>query len=153
MDLDVSGKSLLIVDDMIPTRELLKSLLLKAKYKKVYTATDGADALRILNLHYIDIVISDWVMPNMSGLHLLKHIRNNEDLRDILFLMVTNISEKESVMQAVQFHIDGYIVKPFSPQILLKQVRETFKHQTRFNTGSAITPFTKHSISSHPSLK
>lgn len=153
MGLDVSGKSLLIVDDMIPTRELLKSLLLKARYKEVYTAIDGIDALRILNLHYVDIVISDWVMPNMSGLHLLKHIRNNEELHDILFLMVTNLSEKENVMQAVQFHVDGYIVKPFSPQILLKQIRETFNHQTRFNSGSAITPFTKHSANTQPSLE
>ncbi len=153
MGLDVSGKSLLIVDDMIPTRELLKSLLLKARYKKVYTAVDGVDALRVLNLHYIDIVISDWVMPNMSGLHLLKHIRNNDELRDILFLMVTNLSEKENVMQAVQFHVDGYIVKPFSPQILLEQIRETFSHQKRFNTGSAITPFTKHSIENLTTLE
>lgn len=149
---DVSGKSLLIVDDMTPTRELLKSLLLRAGYREVFTAVDGADALRILNLHYIDLVISDWVMPKMGGLQLLKRIRNSNDFRDILFLMVTNLSEKENVMQAVQFHVDGYIVKPFSPQILLKQVSETFSHQTRFNSNSKVTPFTKHSIKKHLSF-
>ncbi len=134
-NIDFSKKSILIVDDMIPTRELLRSLFQRAGFGYVSAAGDGIEAMDILNTIYFDIVLSDWIMPNMGGLRLLEHLRESEDFKDILFLMVTNNSDKEDVMQAVEHHVDGYVVKPFSPRILLHQVAEALTKQTRFRNN------------------
>ncbi len=131
-DIDFSKKSILVVDDMIPTRELLRSLFQRAGFGYVSAAKDGMEALDILNTIYFDIVLSDWIMPNMGGLRLLEILRESEDFKDILFLMVTNNADKEDVIQAVEHHVDGYIVKPFSPRTLLQQVAEALSKQTRF---------------------
>lgn len=135
VDYDFSKKSILIVDDMIPTRELLRSLFKRAGFGQVSAAKDGVEALSVLNAIYFDIVLSDWIMPNMGGLKLLELLRESSDFHDILFLMVTNNAEKEDVMKAVEHHVDGYIVKPFTPRALLHQVAEALSKQTRFRNS------------------
>lgn len=131
-DVDFSSKSILIVDDMIPTRELLRSLFQRAGFGYVSVVKDGIEAIDIINTIYFDIVLSDWIMPRMGGLELLELLRESSDYNDILFLMVTNNADKEDVMQAVEHHVDGYIIKPFTPRTLLQQVAEALTKQTRF---------------------
>ncbi len=135
--INLSGKTILVVEDMIPMRELLKSILRNKGCNNVFGAEDGIDALRYLDKHYIDLVISDWIMPKMDGFELLQNIRGRDELKDILFLMVTNDSEKESVVKAIKHNVNGYIVKPFTPAVVFEQLVDTFKAQVRFRPDDA----------------
>lgn len=132
----LSEKTILVVEDMLPVRELLKCILHKAGCGKIYDAEDGTEAIRCLNNHYIDMVISDWMMPKMDGFELLKNIRSDEGLNDILFLMVTGDSDKDSVIRAMQHDVSGYIVKPFTPRVMLDKIIDTLKKQSRFKKSA-----------------
>ncbi len=136
-DLDFSKKSILIIDDMIPTRELLRTLFQRAGFGHVSAVKDGIEAIDIMKSMYFDIILSDWIMPRMGGLELLELLRESSDFNDILFLMVTNNADKEDVMKAVEHHVDGYVIKPFSPRTLLKQVAEALTKQTRFRDSAS----------------
>ncbi len=147
--IDLSDKTILIVEDMAPMRELLKSILRNKGCNQIFAAEDGLEALKYLNSHYIDLVISDWIMPKMDGLELLKSIRGNDELKGILFLMVTNDSEKQSVVRAIKNKVNGYIVKPFTPGVVFDQLIETFKTQVKFRPEDKESNLTIYDIDIH----
>ncbi len=124
--------TILLAEDSPSVMELTKEFLSDLGFEKIYTARDGIEALDRIRLMYqrggkFDLVISDWEMPKMDGLMLLKKIRQNESLKKIPFIILTANDKKEHVLKAVQAGINNYIVKPVDPETLQLKIIETLK--------------------------
>ncbi|MCB0361476.1 MAG: response regulator [Bdellovibrionales bacterium] len=114
-----SNTKILIVDDLKTIRSLLREFLKKLGYSNIIEADDGKSALIMLKAAETSkspygLIISDWNMPNKTGLSLLEDCRKDQNLRKIPFLMVTIESEKDYVLQAVKMGVSDFIVKPFT---------------------------------------
>jgi two-component system, chemotaxis family, chemotaxis protein CheY len=109
---------ILVVDDFATMRKVIRNLLKQVGYENIVEAEDGAIALKILKSQKIDLVVSDWNMPNMTGLELLKAVRSDEDLKSTPFLMVTAEALQDNVIAAVKAGVSNYIVKPFTAETL-----------------------------------
>jgi len=114
----------LVVDDFPTMRRIVRSLLRQLGFENVDEAENGEDALKKLRSAEYGLVISDWNMPVMEGLELLKHIRNDPQLKDIPFLMVTAEAEKEKIIEAIKSGVDNYIVKPFTGDVLKEKLEK-----------------------------
>lgn len=119
---------ILAVDDFSTMRRIVKNLLRQLGYHNVSEAEDGAMALGILQKEPFDFVISDWNMPNMTGLELLKAIRADNNLKGIPVLLITAEALKENVVEAVKAGANGYIVKPFTPDTLQEKIDTIFNN-------------------------
>lgn len=115
---------ILIVDDFATMRKVIRNLLKQVGYENIVEAEDGAIALRTLKAQKVDFVISDWNMPNMSGLELLKAVRAAEELNATPFLMVTAEALQENVIAAVKAGVSNYIVKPFTAEVLNSKIEK-----------------------------
>ncbi|MBI5599143.1 MAG: chemotaxis response regulator CheY [Deltaproteobacteria bacterium] len=113
---------ILIVDDFSTMRRIIRNLLKEAGYSNVDEADDGATALPKLKSEKFDFIISDWNMPLMSGLDLLKAVRADAGLKGIPFLMVTAEAVQENIIQAAQAGVSSYIVKPFTAATLKEKI-------------------------------
>ena len=107
--------SILVVDDFATMRRIVKNILKQLGYENILEADDGASALEVLKREKIQFIISDWNMPQMSGIELLKTVRATEAWKNLPFLMVTAEGQKENVIEAVKNRVDNYIIKPFTP--------------------------------------
>lgn len=116
---------ILIVDDFATMRRIIKNILRQAGYENIVEADDGTTALPKLKTDKIDLVIADWNMPNMTGLDLLKAIRDDDALKDIPFLMVTAEAQKDNIIEAVQAGVSNYVIKPFTPETLKGKIEQT----------------------------
>ena len=96
-------------------------------------AEDGVIALKTLKSQKIDLVVSDWNMPNMTGLELLKAVRADEDLKATPFLMVTAEAKKENIIEAAQAGASGYVVKPFTAATLDEKLKKIFAANPQLN--------------------
>jgi len=114
----------LIVDDFSTMRRILKNLLRQIGFTNIQEADDGTTALQLLKTDPADLVISDWNMPKMSGLDLLKAIRGDNKLKTIPVLMVTAEARKENIVEAVQAGVNNYIVKPFTAETLKEKLEK-----------------------------
>jgi two-component system chemotaxis response regulator CheY len=123
MAMDTNIK-VLIVDDFATMRKVIRNLLKQSGYENIVEAEDGVMALSELKANRIDFVISDWNMPNMTGLELLKAVRADGDLSKTPFLMVTAEALQDNVVQAVKAGVDNYIVKPFTADVLSEKITE-----------------------------
>ena len=121
MDLNIK---ILVVDDFPAIRLLIKGTLKQLGFNNIIEAEDGIMALRILEEKNFGLILADWNMPNMSGLDLLKAVRNDENLKNIPFIMVTAEGQQESVVKAAKAGISNYIMKPFSPDILIEKIEK-----------------------------
>lgn len=121
----------LIIDDALMSRRILANSLRKAGYNDIVEAENGEEALRILKARPVDFVITDWNMPRMNGLSLVKIIREEESLKDLPILMVTGRDTRQDVMNAIKARVNGYIVKPFMPQ----EMRNKIDQILRKNSG------------------
>lgn len=115
---------ILVVDDFATMRKVIRNLLKQSGYENLVEAEDGVNALKILKSQKIDFVVSDWNMPNMSGLELLKAVRADEDLNTLPFLMVTAEALQENVVAAVKAGVSNYIVKPFTSETLDEKIKK-----------------------------
>ena len=109
---------IMVVDDFATMRKVIRNLLKQGGYENIVEAEDGVIALKILKSQKIDFVVSDWNMPNMTGLELLKAVRSDEDLKSTPFLMVTAEALQDNVIAAVKAGVSNYIVKPFTAETL-----------------------------------
>ncbi|MBU8850146.1 MAG: response regulator [Desulfobacterales bacterium] len=123
MDVDKNIK-ILLVDDFATMRKVIKNLLKQSGYNNIVEAEDGVDALKVLKSEKVDFVISDWNMPNMTGIELLKAVRADSDLSGLPFLMVTAEGLKENVVVAVKAGVSNYIVKPFTAEVLNEKIKK-----------------------------
>jgi two-component system, chemotaxis family, chemotaxis protein CheY len=126
MDVNKNLK-ILIVDDFATMRKVIRNLLKQGGFENVAEAEDGAAALKFLKSQPVDFVISDWNMPNMSGLELLKAVRADEELKELPFLMVTAEALKDNVVAAVKAGVSNYIVKPFTAEVLNEKIEKIVK--------------------------
>jgi two-component system chemotaxis response regulator CheY len=118
---------ILTVDDFSTMRRIIRNMLRQLGYTNIVEAEDGAEALSLLQREKVDFVISDWNMPNMSGLDLLKAIRADENLKPLPVLLVTAEALKENVLEAVKAGVNNYVVKPFTAETLKEKIDAIFK--------------------------
>lgn len=110
---------ILVVDDFPTMRRIVKTLLKQNGFHNFVDAEDGEQAYRVLQEHGdFELIISDWNMPNMTGLEFLKTVRADSKFKHLPFLMVTAEAEKENIIEAVKAGVSNYIVKPFTGQAL-----------------------------------
>jgi two-component system, chemotaxis family, chemotaxis protein CheY len=115
---------ILIADDFATMRKVIRNLLKQIGYENIVEAEDGVSALRLLKSQKIDFVVSDWNMPNMTGLDLLKAVRGDSELNTIPFLMVTAEALQDNVVAAVRAGVSNYIVKPFTAETLNAKIEK-----------------------------
>ncbi len=125
MEVDKSMR-ILVVDDSKAMRNLIKTVLRKAGFHNLSEAEDGEEAWSTLANQAFDLLMSDWNMPHMDGISLLRKVRESEELKELPFLMVTAEGFKENVIEAVEAGVNGYIVKPFSPQAIEVKISKIF---------------------------
>lgn len=125
MGIDKNMK-ILVVDDFATMRRIIKNILKQLGFVNIDEADDGEPALAKLQAGGFDLVISDWNMPKMDGLTLLKTVRSDDQLKDLPFLMVTAEAQKENVIEAVKAKVSDYIVKPFTAEVLGEKLDRIF---------------------------
>lgn len=125
----MSNKDLrfLVVDDFATMRRIVRNLLQDLGYKNIEEAEDGHDALTKLRSSRFDFVVSDWNMPNVDGLELLKTIRADAVMAKMPVLMVTAEAKRENIIAAAQAGANGYIVKPFTGATLEEKLTKIFE--------------------------
>ena len=116
----------LVVDDFSTMRKIIKSLLRNLGIDNVVEACDGRGAIQQLQAGGIDFLITDWNMPGMTGLDLLKFVRDNPKLAKLPVLMVTAESKREQIMEAARAGVNGYIVKPFTADEMNEKLSKIF---------------------------
>lgn len=116
------NREILIVDDTAVLRNIMKVQLQRMGFSQIYEAQDGSAAMKILHAQKIDLVISDWNMPVMNGFELLREIRANDFLKDILFILVTAEATEARISMALQLKVDELILKPFTLEILERKI-------------------------------
>ncbi|SMC19442.1 two-component system, chemotaxis family, response regulator CheY [Desulfacinum hydrothermale DSM 13146] len=114
----------LVVDDFATMRRIVKNILRELDFKEIYEAENGAAAVKVLESQDVDLIVSDWNMPKMTGLELLKWVRANDKTKDLPFLMVTAEAQKENVVEAVKAKVSNYIVKPFTAAVLAEKLEK-----------------------------
>ena len=117
----------LVVDDFATMRKIVRNILKQIGFEYITEAEDGSVALRLIKSEPVGLVVSDWNMPNMSGLDLLKEIRKNPQTASLPVLMVTAEGLKENVMEAVKAGVNNYVVKPFTAEVLQEKIETIFK--------------------------
>lgn len=116
----------LIVDDFSTMRRIVRNILRQLGLNNVVEADDGTTAWDILNRDKIDFVVSDWNMPKMTGIELLRKVRSSEQFATLPFLMVTAEAQQENIIEAVQAGVSNYIVKPFTADTLKQKIDKIF---------------------------
>jgi two-component system chemotaxis response regulator CheY len=117
----------LVVDDFSTMRRIIRNLLKELEFTNVDEAEDGVVALNKLRSTHFDFVVSDWNMPNMTGIELLRAIRADANLKHLPVLMVTAEAKKENIIEAAQAGASGYIVKPFTAAVLEEKLNKIFE--------------------------
>lgn len=117
----------LVVDDFSTMRRIVRNLLKELGFTNVQEAEDGVDALNKLRGESFDFVVSDWNMPNMTGIDLLRAIRADEKLKHLPVLMVTAEAKRENIIEAAQAGASGYVVKPFTAGTLDEKLKKIFE--------------------------
>jgi len=118
---------ILVVDDFSTMRRIVKNLLQELGYSNIQEADDGNTALPMLKAAKFDFVVTDWNMPGMTGIDLLKAIRADPALKAMPVLMVTAENSREQIIEAAQSGVNGYIVKPFTGATLKEKIDRIFE--------------------------
>jgi two-component system chemotaxis response regulator CheY len=117
----------LVVDDFSTMRRIVKNLLRDLGFTNIQEADDGSTALPMLQGGEFDFVVTDWNMPGMQGIDLLKAIRADVNLSHIPVLLITAEAKKEQIVMAAQAGVNGYIVKPFTAATLKTKLDKIFE--------------------------
>ena len=118
---------ILVVDDMSTMRRIVKNILKQLGFNNLEEAENGQEALTKLKADTYGFVVSDWNMPVMMGIDMLRAIRADETLKKIPVLMVTAEAQKENLMEAVQDGVSNYVVKPFTAETMQEKINKIFK--------------------------
>jgi two-component system chemotaxis response regulator CheY len=124
----IENTKFLVVDDFSTMRRIVRNLLKELGFTNVQEAEDGVDALAKLRADPFDFVVSDWNMPNMTGIELLRAIRADEKLKHLPVLMVTAEAKKENIIEAAKAGASGYVVKPFTAATLDEKLKKIFQN-------------------------
>jgi len=118
---------ILIVDDFSTMRRIIKNLLRDLGFSNCAEADDGNSALPMLQTGVYDFLVTDWNMPGMTGIELLRAVRKEEKLATLPVLMVTAEQKREQIIEAAQAGVNGYIVKPFTATTLKEKIDKIFE--------------------------
>ena len=118
---------ILVVDDFSTMRRIVKNLLRDLGFTNTEEADDGLTALPKLQNGDFDFLVTDWNMPGMTGIDLLKTVRADEKLKTLPVLMVTAEAKKEQIVLAAQAGVNGYVVKPFTASVLKEKIEKIFE--------------------------
>lgn len=118
---------ILIVDDFSTMRRIIKNLLRDLGFTNTQEADDGSTALPMLQNSDFDFLITDWNMPNMPGIDLLKAVRADDNLKSLPVLMVTAEAKRDQIVAAAEAGVNGYIVKPFTAETLKEKIEKIFE--------------------------
>jgi two-component system chemotaxis response regulator CheY len=116
----------LVVDDQLTMRSLIRTALQECGIRDIVDASDGEEGLRALVARPAHLVISDFNMPRLDGLGFLRAVRANESTKKAAFIMLTGRADKDLVQRAMQFGVNNYVTKPFSPAQLRAKIEEVF---------------------------
>ena len=115
----------LVVDDFATMRKIVKNVLRQIDITNVTEAENGKQAIEILRADpAYELIVSDWIMPEMTGIEFLKACKEDENIRKVPFVMVTAEAQKDSVLEAIKAGVDNYIVKPFTPDKLQEAIEK-----------------------------
>jgi len=123
MDLNMK---VLIVDNFATMRRVLRNILKENGFANINEADNGKTALKALKKEKHGLILCDWNMPEMSGLELLNKIRSDDELKGLLFVMVTAEAQKENIIKAVKAGVNSYLVKPFTAETISKALKKVF---------------------------
>lgn len=118
---------ILVVDDFSTMRRIVKNQLRELGFSNMREADDGLTALEVLKSTHIDFVVTDWNMPGMQGIDLLKTIRADDRFKHLPVLMVTAEAKREQIIEAAQSGVNGYVVKPFTAAALKEKIDRIFE--------------------------
>lgn len=123
----MSDMKVMFVDDSPTMRRIIQNSLNKIGYDDLIAAENGVDALEKLEQTEVDMIITDWNMPEMNGEQFVIKLREDPVYKDKPILMVTTRGMKEDVITAVKIGVNGYVVKPFTPEVLKKKINDILK--------------------------
>ena len=126
---------ILVVDDFSTMRRIIKNLLRDLGFNNAAEADDGSTALPMLQSSHFDLLITDWNMPGMQGIDLLKAVRADANLSKLPVLMVTAEQRREQIIEAAQAGVNGYIVKPFTAATLKEKIDKIFERIEATNSA------------------
>lgn len=118
---------ILIVDDFSTMRRIIKNLLRDLGFTNTQEADDGVTALPMLRTGEFDFLVTDWNMPGMTGIDLLKEVRADPSIASLPILMVTAEAKRDQIIEAAQAGVNGYVVKPFTAQVLKEKIDKIFE--------------------------
>lgn len=122
----MGNKKIIFVEDSPTMRRIIMNSLSKIGFEDIMEAENGVDALEKIGDNDFDMVITDWNMPEMNGEELVKELRGRDKFKNTPILMVTTRGMQDDVMTAIKMGVNGYVVKPFTPEILKKKISEIF---------------------------
>ena len=120
------GMSILVVDDFSTMRRIIKGLLQDLGFSNITEAADGLTALSLLKAANFDLLITDWNMPGMQGVELLREVRADERMKKLPVLMLTAEAKREQIVAAAQAGVSGYVIKPFTAATLKEKIGKIF---------------------------
>lgn len=115
--------NILVVEDLAIMRRVIINAVSAIDTDNIFSAADGVEALEIIKENQIDLLVTDWLMPNMDGLQLVEKIRNELGNKEMPIIMITTQDEKFNVVEAVKKGINDYVVKPFDSRVLEEKVK------------------------------
>lgn len=126
--------SILIVDDDDDVINYMKTLLRKNGYLNIHAESDGVKAVDYVEQSYmenkkIDVILADWEMPELDGIHFLDYLKRNADFNDIPFVMVTADSDRVHVVEAINHGVSQYLIKPFDEKKLMSKINQVMKRK------------------------
>ncbi|AXT45559.1 MULTISPECIES: chemotaxis response regulator CheY [Chromobacterium] len=121
----------LVVDDFSTMRRIVRNLLKELGFTNVDEAEDGMVALHKLKTQHFDFIVSDWNMPNMTGIELLKAVRADAQLKHLPFMMITAEAKRENIIEAAMAGASGYIVKPFTAATMEEKMSKIFQNMNK----------------------
>lgn len=110
------------VDDSSTMRRIIKNTLLKLGFTNILEAGNGVEALDVMAKNKVDVVVTDWNMPEMDGLTFVKTLRSKDEYKNLPILMVTTEAAKEDILTALRSGVNNYVVKPFTPDTLKDKI-------------------------------
>ena len=118
---------ILVVDDFSTMRRIVKNLLRDLGFTNTAEADDGSTAWPMLQSNDYDFLVTDWNMPGMTGIELLKKVRADDRLKNLPVLMVTAEAKRDQIVAAAQAGVNGYVVKPFTAAALKEKIEKIFE--------------------------
>jgi len=118
---------ILVVDDFSTMRRIIKNLLRDLGFANTDEADDGNTALPMLQTGKYDFLVTDWNMPGMTGIDLLRNVRSDDNLKTLPVLMVTAEAKRDQIVAAAQAGVNGYVVKPFTAAVLKEKIEKIFE--------------------------